>query len=278
MAGSGIRTDPWIVESYAELVAKAALDGYVKIGRDINITDEYPEGDMPTLSMGDCDIDGNGKTIMNWYKNTSGCCIANSDNTDTLCNIHNLFLKNIYIDGDTTAFCYRAEDNGSRPFFENCNFSGVMHKSFTLGPGGTLRFKGCSFNIDLGDKRPFGTDYYGHGASGFFDNCFVRFKSDFQYAFFFDANVNKTAKDSYFEMTLPNITALDGYGYGFDNCVLDITSNNSFDVGGGNHAVSILHGGHAPNARADGTNVKAVRADEWLNVSVLHDTYGFNAG
>ena len=272
MAGSGALNDPWIVESYAELVAKAALDGYVKIGKDINITDEYPEGDMPTLSMGDCDIDGNGKTIMNWYKNTSGYCIANTDNTDTLCNIHNLFLKNICIDGDTTAFCYRAEDNGSRPFFENCNFSGVMHKSFTFGQDGTLRFKGCSFNIDLGDKRPF------DGVAGSFDNCFVRFKSDHQYAFFFDYGVNKVAKDSYFEMTLPNITVLDNYGSGFDNCILDITSDNSFNVGGGNHAVSILHGGHAPHANADGTNVKKVNADEWLNVSVLHDTYGFNAG
>ena len=123
ISGSGTQADPWIVTTYAELVTKAVSDGYIKIGNDINITDEYPDGDMPTLSMGDCDIDGNIKTISNWYRNTSGYCIANTDSTDTLCNIHDLTLKNIYIDGSATAFCNRAEDNNSRPFFENCHYT-----------------------------------------------------------------------------------------------------------------------------------------------------------
>ena len=277
ISGSGTQADPWVVTTYAELVTKAVSDGYIKIGNDINITDEYPDGDMPTLSMGDCDIDGNSKTISNWYRNTSGYCIANTDGTDTLCNIHDLTLKNIYIDGSATAFCNRAEDNNSRPFFENCNFSGVMRKSFTIGSTSTLRFKSCSLNINLGSNRPFDTDYYGHSAGGFFDNCFVRFKSDYSGTFFFDYSVNPNAKDSYFEMTLPNVDRMDNYGHGFDNCVLDIISDNAFYIGGGNHGVSIVNTTHAPNAVPDGTNVKGVSDTNWLNVSYL-SSIGFNAG
>lgn len=278
MAGSGTRDDPWLVDSYAELVSKAALDGFIRINKNINITDEYPEGDMPTLSMGDCDIDGNGKIITNWYKNTSGYCIANTHSTDTICNIHNLFFKNIYIYGDVTAFCSRAEDYNRRPFFDTCNFSGVMQKNFTFDSTNTLRFKTCSFNIDLSDKRPFETGYSGHSAGGFFDNCFVRFKSDYSGAFFSDQDVNPIAKDTYFEMTLPNIDNMSPFGHGFDNCVLDITSDSYFNIYGENHPVSIIHGGHAPNATADGTYIKKVPASDWLNVTALHNDYGFNAG
>ena len=49
VTGTGTQADPYVVTTYAELVEKAAESGkYVKIGNDINITDEYPNGDMVT--------------------------------------------------------------------------------------------------------------------------------------------------------------------------------------------------------------------------------------
>lgn len=272
----GTQNDPWIVETYAELVEKAAADCYIRLGKDINITDEYPDGDMPTLEMADCDIDGGGKTIANWYKITSGYCIANTDNTDTLCNIHDLFIKNIYIESSCTAFCKRAEDTNARSFFTNCKFSGVMKKQFTDDSSSTLRFDTCSFNIDLDSNKPFGSN------GGFFNNCFVRFRSDYASGgFFSDITLTANARDSYFELDLPSLAGgnyLDQYGHGFINSVLDVTSDSGFYVGGGSHAVSIIHKDHAPNCHPDGTNVKGVPASDWLNVTALHDTYGFNAG
>ena len=274
MAGSGAQNDPYIVDTYAELVTKAALGGYIKIGSNINITDEYPEGDMPPLLMANCDIDGDGKTVSNWYYTSNDWCIETTDSNDTISKIHDMNISNIYITGTATAFCKRAEDNNGRAFFENCNIRGKTTVPITSDSSMTLRFKSCSLKCDLTDRKPFGQ--YG----GVFDNCYVIFESGYTANFFSDLLV-KTGKDSYFELSLPSLAAnsrLDAHAKGFDNCVLDVTSNASFNVGGGTSAVSIIHGGHAPNATADGTNVKKVPASEWLDVTVLHDTYGFNAG
>ena len=70
---SGTASDPWVVASYSELVAQAGLGGYIVLTRDINIADEYPNGDMETLLLNNAYIDGQGHTIHNWYKiNSSG--------------------------------------------------------------------------------------------------------------------------------------------------------------------------------------------------------------
>lgn len=271
MAGNGTRNDPYIVDTYAELVTKAAIGGYVKLGSDINITDEFPEGDMPPLMIANCDIDGDGKTIANWYYMSNGWCIETTDSTDTISCIHDMNIRNLYILGSAYGFCKRAEDNNDRPFFQNCNISGKLYTPITTDSSMTLRFNTCSIKCDLTNNKPFGE------KSGFFDNCYVILESTYANNFFMDLWC-KTAKDSYLELTLPNITRLDAYSQGFENCVLDVTSDAQFNVGGGSAAVSIIHGGHAPNCTADGTNTKKVPAADWLNVTVLHDTYGFNAG
>ena len=75
ITGTGTQADPYIITTYAELVEKAAESGvYIKVGNDINITKEYPEGNMPTLTI-NSPIDGDNTKISNWYKITSGYCI-----------------------------------------------------------------------------------------------------------------------------------------------------------------------------------------------------------
>ena len=273
ITGSGTQADPWVVTTYAELVEKANDEGYIKIGNNINITDEYPDGDMPTLEIVKSDIDGDGKVISNWYKIDSGYCINETDSSDTVSCIHDLTIKNVYITSAMTAFCGKAEDNGQRPFFRNCNISGEFKKRFTDDNSATIRFKDCSFNCDMGNNRAFGFN------GGYFDNCYVKMKSTLADSSFYEGfYLDTVGKDSYFELELPNVTtSLVGYNKGFENCVLDIASNSSFRVGGGSAAVSVLNSTHAPNVTVDGTNTKAVDDTHWLDVSYL-SSIGFNAG
>lgn len=266
ITGTGTQADPWVVTTYAELVEKADDEGYIKIGNDINILEEYPDGDMPTLEIIKSDIDGDGRTISNWYKIDSGYCINETDSSDTVSCIHDLAIINVYITSSLTAFCKRSENSG-RAFFENCDISGVFFKPFAYD-GSVITFKGCSINGDFKSNAIC-------DCSGYYENCYVKAKSTTTGTFLPDYPVDPIAKDSYLEFDVPNISGLDSYGHGFDNCVLDITSNAQFYVGGGNHAVSIVNTTHAPNAVPDGTNVKGVSDTNWLNASYLQGI-GFN--
>lgn len=272
ITGTGTQADPYVVTTYAELVDKAAeSEVYVKVGNNINITDEYPDGDMPTLELAKSIIDGDGKVISNWYKIDSGYCISTTISNDYDSYIHDLTIRNVIISDSVTAFCGRGEDNNQRPFFVGCNISGTFKKRFTDDNSATIRFKDCSFNCDMANNRAFGFN------GGYFNNCYVKMKSTLADSSFYEGfYLDTVGKDSYFELELPNVTtSLVGYNKGFENCVLDITSNSSFRVGGGSAAVSILNSTHAPNATVDGTNTKTVDDTHWLDVSYLQGI-GFN--
>ena len=114
ITGTGTQADPYVVTTYAELVEKAAESGvYIKVGNDINITSEYPEGNMPTLTL-NSPIDGANKKISNWYKITSGYCVE-AKNT-----VSDLTFGNINIASDCSGFYHANEQTD--PHFENCKF------------------------------------------------------------------------------------------------------------------------------------------------------------
>lgn len=108
MTGLGTLESPYVVETFDELVSVAntgTADSkvYIELGKDIDIADEYPLGDMPTLNIIRAEIDGKGFYIANWYRviNRSGdndsikiptaTGITNNDSV-----IKNVFFKNIY--------------------------------------------------------------------------------------------------------------------------------------------------------------------------------------
>lgn len=270
ITGTGTENDPYVVTTYDELVSKASESGkYVKIDNDINITEEYPDGDMPTLVV-EAVIDGNSKTISNWYKTDSGYCISTSDSANTTSCIHDLDIGNIMALGSSTAFINRAENNNERPFFINCNLRGKTDKALTTASSARVTFKQCSININLGSAKPFGF----HGC--YFDSCYIIFTSTYSSNEFFDDYDGSIAKDSYFEMNLPNITNnISMYSKGFDNCAIDITSNSSFRIGGSSSNVSIVNSTHAPNATIN-ANCVGIADSDWLDVEVLRAA-GFNA-
>lgn len=264
IAGSGTQADPWVVTTYTELVSKADDEGYIKIGNDINITDEYPNGDMPTLEIVKSDIDGDGKVISNWYKTDSGYCIDTTDSSDTVSCIHDLTIRNIYIKDSVDAFLKRG-DSDTRDFFVNCYISGMLLNPFTDNSSNTVRFKCCSINCDTGDNDPF-------GSGGFrVDSCYVKFKSTYDGNGYLSDSSGRCGYDSYFELDVPSISGsgyIDRYGNGFDNCVLDIKSNSSFYIGSGS-TVSIINSTNAPNAQITGSTLKPVDDTHWLDAAYL---------
>ena len=77
----GSQANPWIVTTYAELVDKSSNSGeYVRINNDINIIDEYPNGDMPQLALRAI-IDGNNKNICRCWK----CSTIQLYNSEYIC-------------------------------------------------------------------------------------------------------------------------------------------------------------------------------------------------
>jgi hypothetical protein len=149
ITGTGTQADPFAVTTYAELVEKAAESGvYIKVGNDINITDEYPDGDMPPLVVKSI-IDGDNKTITNWYAmyiNDSGKNVINVYNTGV---IKNLNLKNVYaMLYSSCGFVANADSNDDTYCFENCNISGViLSGSFFHGYYCRYLMKDCSVNL-----------------------------------------------------------------------------------------------------------------------------------
>ena len=268
VTGTGTQADPYVVTTYAELVEKAVESGvYVRVGNDINITSEYPEGNMPTLTV-NSPINGDNKKISNWYKITSGYCI------DVKNTVSNLTFGNINITSNCDGF-YHANAQ-TNPHFENCKFYGILYNRFKDGDKSEL--KGCSMNLNL--KYDGGNtldNFYGI----FFNNCYLKADdttSTTNRSFFSNFAYRPFAKDSYFEIKT-TATSLTQYkdGQGAENSVFDIQTNASWTWGDASgYSCSIFNHTSAPNV-AGSNNVKAVSDEYWLDTAYLA-SIGFNAG
>lgn len=274
MAVSGTgnsQADPFVVTTYADLVEKAAeLGVYVKVGNDINITDEYPEGDMPTLTV-NSPIDGNNKKILNWYKTTSGYCV------DVKNTVSNLILGNINITSNCSGF-YHANQQ-TDPHFENCGFYGIFYNHFKVGDKSEL--KDCTMHLSLRKNVPTGTSTLADFDGIFFNNCYLIADDTTATAsrnLFPNYNYRPFAKDSYF-IVKTTATSIAQYsdGQGAENSVFDITTNMQWTWGNASgYSCSIFNKTSAPNV-SESNNVKAVTDEYWLNVEHLA-SIGFNAG
>ena len=273
VTGTGTQADPYVVTTYAELVEKAAKSGvYVKVGNDINITDEYPDGDMPTLAL-NAVVDGDNKTISNWYLTTSRNMIDISNNSGRL---KNLKLKNIYIPVNKSMFYVKWYPNvETKYYFTNCELSGVINSRIVtteyVGRGMRL-FKKCSFNIKLthaSNDALFDADFL---------NCYIHFHLTNPQAKVFSST--DTHENSYIEITADE-SAKNGVSLGslstFSNCVIDsnLTTVESFSVGS-DKSLSIINSTHAPNYTVSG-KLALVDDEHWLNTEYLA-SIGFNAG
>lgn len=273
VTGTGTQADPFVVTTYAELVEKAAESGaYVKVGNDINITDEYPDGDMPTLTLSAV-VDGDNRTISNWYLTASRSMINISNRSGRL---KNLKLKNIYIQIDRPIFYVDwYPDVETEYYFTNCEFSGVTNYTIAAtnyGGRGMRLFKKCSFNIKVtyaSNDVLFDADFL---------NCYIHFHLTNPQAKVFSSS--NTHENSYVEITADE-SAKNGVSLGslstFSNCVIDsnLTTVESLSVDS-NKTLSIINSTHAPNYTVSG-KLALVDDEHWLDTAYLA-SIGFNVG
>lgn len=271
----GSQANPWIVTTYAELVNKAANSGeYVRINNDINIIDEYPNGDMPQLAL-KAIVDGNNKKISNWYK-TSGEPIYVDNGSAQLynCTIANIYAKN----GACFVVCngYNADYH-----FINCNFYGVLWMPIIQAINdyySSRNFKSCSFNIENnGDGRAIVNNIYSYIGM---KSCYIKVKNKGNASDMINTTISTFIEDSYIEANIP----CGGYSL-ISNSVLDITTTATFTVNGNSsNALCILNSTHAPNATVSSTpgvtinnGFALVDDTHWLDVNYLNGI-GFNIG
>jgi hypothetical protein len=267
IAGTGTQADPWVVTTYAELVSKAGNSGeYVKIGNDINIIAEYPDGDMPQLEIA-ADVNGDGKTISNWYS-TSGVVIYIHGSTAQL---HDCTIGNIYAhSGDSFM---QIEGYNENYHFVNCNFYGVLFMPLFEAideKGSTNNLKSCSINIDnKGSVSAINHSQYGYTG---IKSCYIKVKTTGSATDLFDTSKTTFVIDSYIE------TDVSCACYGdMSNCVLDLTTTESlFARNNSSTGLCIINSTHAPNATT-GNGFELVDDTHWLDAAYL-SSIGFNIG
>lgn len=267
VTGTGTQDDPFVVTTYAELVEKAsAFSTYIKVGNDINITDEYPDGDMPTLQV-NSPIDGDGHVISNWYRTVGAKLIAITDAN----HVDNLTLKNIYVTYDDEVISFPSSNGVWR--FNNCKFSGYVSGWLYGGSSPYNHFKNCSFNIKSGNS---GSNYLMQSNCL---NCYIHVHFTKSGGNGLWGNWAK-AENSYIEVTaddsVKNTVKLGNFG-SVTNCVIDSYLTTSQSLESYSSAdLSIINSTHAPNYTVRG-KMALVDDKHWLDTTYL-SSIGFNAG
>ena len=269
VTGTGTQADPFVVTTYAELVEKAsAFSTHIKVGNDINITDEYPDGDMPPLQV-NSPIDGDGHVISNWYRTVGAELIAITDAN----HVDNLTLKNIYVTYNGEVIGFPNNNNVWR--FNNCKFSGYVRGYLHGGTSSYNHFKNCSFNIKSGNNN---NEYLMQSNCL---NCYVHVHFTQNGGNGLWGNYAKV-ENSYIEITaddsVKNTVDLGQFG-SVTNCVIDsyLTTSQSLESYSSSGAdLSIINSTHAPNYTVSG-KLALVDDEHWLNTEYLA-SIGFNAG
>lgn len=264
--GTGTENDPYIITKMSELYEKAGEDNaYLRIHNDINITDEYPNGDMPTLNI-KCHIDGNGKKISNWYK-TNGNVITKFNATT----VHDLTFSNIYCPNSMFVDFYGGNANYH---FVNCKFRGVVREFFQAVDdyGSTRNFSSCAFNIK--------TNYYmviNNWSYIGIRYCRIKYTSDSTASALIGScrSWDNTFDSCYIDVPFRIGNTNDRY----INCVCNLTTTQTFTLNGNSSdAKNIVNSTHAPNVTVDSSGSFVLVSDsDWLNTNYLRSV-GFNAG
>lgn len=281
ITGTGTIDDPYVVTTWDELGLKGSEGTqqtavYVKLGNDIDILDEYPDGDVPYITISS-HVDGDGKSIKNLYSTEVG---QNAIIRVSYGSLSNVKIKNIY--SYQTVLSTSNIGSDRRSAFTDCEFSGVCKELFYKASGYATAFTRCSFNIN-GTSSLTSSTY-----PPLFVSCFIRFKSTATQIFMFSNTSSSTMQmmnASYLEAEMPNMLAITLNSSGtttndtrvyIDNSVLDITTDSEFTVGcaSGTRATSILRSAHGHDIVA-ANNVVAVDETHWLDADYL-SSIGFS--
>lgn len=303
ITGTGTQADPFVVTTYSELVSKitnpdSLSECYIKVGNDIDIAEEYPFGDMPVLDFGNnVFLDGDGKTITNWYYTGSGTegVIKLYNKTSHLCWMKNLNLANIVLKSSSQYFLFiSSSGNGVQTdniLVENCTFVGIFFGavlSIQWENQNVSALRSCAFNVLLKANTVFSRAIYALPL----ESCNVRIVSEHSTG---SKLINISATSSpcphncYFDISIPNAATGSSITISnaiYDNCVIKLTtpigstasSKAKFGVSASGYNVSILNTSDATGVEPDGsTQIKEVTNQNWHDIAYLQ-SIGFSAG
>jgi len=278
ITGNGTENDPYIVNTYSDLVTTAAEAGkFVRIGENINITDEFPGGDMPQLVV-NAEVDGRNKIISNWYCTTDQDMIVIDDDTsNNTARIKGLSFFNILATLGTKSFI-KVGTRLNEYTFENCKFKGIVNGSFAtaIGITGADRvrvFSNCAFDVLCKGA-------YNTFSKTDLRNCYIRIEraNESASAILYSSNIT----NSYVEAYTTTGKFADTYDTDClqNNSALEIHTTQTETIKGGDMDLSIFNSTYAPNYSASQTSgdlIAAVTDSNWLNIPYL-SSIGFNAG
>ena len=219
---------------------------------------------MPEITI-NSNIDGNNKTISNWYSTDHDIVIMNGNGR-----VHDLILSNIYCPNRTFV---RFNGNNDNYHFVNCKLRGIVGAIWMAidDYGSTHNFSSCSFNLKANSATDNQWSYVGVRY------CRFKFTVDSPATSFVPSCKywNNEFDSCYIDIPCK----IGNSGEKYINCVCDLTTNDTFTIGGdSSKAKSIINSTHAPNATADSNgNFALVSDSNWLNTSYLRSV-GFNAG
>ena len=303
ITGTGTQADPFVVTTYSELVSKitnpdSLSECYIKVGNDIDIAEEYPFGDMPVLDFGNnVFLDGDGKTITNWYytgSETNGV-IKLYSKTSHPCWMKNLNLANIVLKSSAQYFLLiSSSGSGTQTnniLVENCTFVGIFFGtvlSIQWENQNVSALKSCAFNVLLKANAIFNRRTYTLPL----ESCNVRIVSEHQTGGNLIA-VSSTSSpcphNCYFDISIPNAATGSSVTISnatYDNCVIKlrtplgttVSKKGNFGVSASDYNVSILNTSDATGVEPDGsTQIKEVTDQNWHDIAYLQ-SIGFSAG
>lgn len=152
ITGTGTQVDPYVVTTWAELASKTSeTDVYIKLGNNIDMNTEYPEGLTSGLTVNCAQIDGDGKTVKNLYLQ-SGALITCAGRNSTWKNTE---LLNWSIGNGSNAASITANGNTSGTYtFNRCKLSGRLNggsgnSTSFLAKSGRIKFYRSSINFQM---------------------------------------------------------------------------------------------------------------------------------
>lgn len=274
VSGTGAQADPYIVTTWAELVAKAAEnDVYVKVGDNIDVMQEYDDGSAPTLVLNGY-VDGDNKTISRWYNNGSRYLINSNNTADKY--IENAIFTNIKTNY-SLIYNQTSARYGEHTIVRNCKFAGIMGDGYIFdgsNSNNNAMINGVVVNIKGNDLHLL-KDYTSQDHS----NCNIKLETSATWLnYIYAGDRDQKWYDSYFDITASNLTSIkSGDGrVSFDNCVLDIKSDGAFTFDTRNSMLSIFNSTNAPNAVGTAGKIVGVDDTHWLDANYLANTVGFN--
>ena len=303
ITGTGTQADPFVVTTYSELVSKitnpdSLSECYIKVGNDIDIAEEYPFGDMPVLDFGNnVFLDGDGKTITNWYYTGSGTdgVIRLYSKTSHPCWMKNLNLANIVLKSSEQYFLLiSSSGSGTQTnniLVENCTFVGIFFGtvlSIQWGNWNVSALRSCAFNVLLKAGTKFNKGTYALPL----ESCNVRIVSEHSSGASL-INISSTSSpcphNCYFDISIPNASTGSSQiisNATYDNCVIKLRTplgttasiKSKFGMSVSDYNVSILNTSDATGVEPnDSTQIKEVTDQNWHDIAYLQ-SIGFSAG